>query len=114
MTLTPPGMVSIAVSPVNPPLPVGEPRRFTATGTFNDGSTQVLGSAIWRTADSTIATISNDVSNLGTAYGVSAGQTTVNACPGALCGSPTQTLAPATFHPHPLPPPHPPPPLTTT
>ncbi len=38
-----PQLVSIEVTPANPTINVGQTQQFTATGTFSDGSTQVLG-----------------------------------------------------------------------
>ncbi len=38
-----PTLTSIAVTPTNPAVAVGQTRQFTATKTFDDGSTQVLG-----------------------------------------------------------------------
>ncbi len=65
---TPPGLVSITVTPASPVVLRGAAEAFAATGTFNDTSTEILGSAIWSSSNNSIATISDDVSNRGSAY----------------------------------------------
>jgi hypothetical protein len=64
-TLTPPTLVSITVAPTTSTLSAGTTRRFIATGTFSDNSTQQLASVTWSSSDSTLAQISNDASNHG-------------------------------------------------
>jgi hypothetical protein len=95
-TLTPPGLVSIGLSPLNPSITAGVSQRLAATGTFNDNSTQTLASATWTSSDSTIATLTSDASNFGAAFGVALGSATVSACTGSICGSTTLTVAAAT------------------
>ena len=52
-------LVSIAVSPGNPALPVGFRGQFTATGTYSDGSTANITSLVtWASATPSVATIS--------------------------------------------------------
>ena len=52
-------LVSIAVTPAIPSVPLGETKQFTATGTFADGSIQDLTNTVsWSSSDSTVATIS--------------------------------------------------------
>jgi hypothetical protein len=46
-SLTPAGLVSIAVGPSSVSIPVGGIQRFVATGTFSDGTTSTLQSASW-------------------------------------------------------------------
>ena len=92
LSLSPAGLVSIAVSPSDPSVSVGATQLFTATGTFSDNSTQTLASVTWTTSDSTISTIANDAGNRGNAIAVAAGSTTVTACAGSVCGSTTMTV----------------------
>jgi len=99
-TLTPPGLVSIALAPANPSLTAGVSQPFTATGTFTDNSTQTLASATWSSSNNSVATVTSDVSNFGGAYGFAPGSATVSACTGSVCGSATITVASAA----PLPP----------
>ena len=57
-SLTNVALVSIAVSPGNPELPVGVTGQFTATGTFADNSTQdITGVVTWASATPSVATI---------------------------------------------------------
>jgi RHS repeat-associated protein/uncharacterized repeat protein (TIGR01451 family) len=92
-SLVPAGLQSIAVapSPSNPAQGLHE--SFVATGSFGDGSTQILQSVIWSTGDPTAATISNDVTGAGIASVLGQSTTTVQACAGSICGSaPLQSL----------------------
>jgi uncharacterized repeat protein (TIGR01451 family) len=66
-------LVSIAVTPANPTLVVGQTQQFTATGTFSDHSTQDLTSTVvWASSNTEAATISGG----GLATGVTGGETT--------------------------------------
>jgi len=92
-TLTPRGLVSIAVSPISSTLAVGATQSFIATGTFSDSSTQTLASVTWSSSNSGLATISSDATNHGTADAVAVGSTTISACTGLICASSTLTIA---------------------
>lgn len=102
-TFTPANLAAITISPVAPSLTAGTSQDLVATGTFNDGSTQVLVSAIWSSLDSTVVTVTNDSgsnsgttndsSNSGVVFGVGTGSTTVTACTGTICGSTTVTVS---------------------
>ena len=88
----PPGLVSIVISPADPSISGGSSQRFTATGTFNDSSSQTLVSATWSSSDLSITILSNDATNYGDAMGVGQGTATVSACTGSICGSTTLTV----------------------
>jgi hypothetical protein len=92
-TLTPSGLVTIAISPTAPSFSVGLTQNFTATGTFSDSSTQVLSSVTWGSSDNTLTTVTNDWTNRGHAYALAAGSPTITACAGSVCGSATPTVA---------------------
>ena len=65
-------LASVAISPSGVSLAVGASRQFTLTGSFTDGSTQDLTSAVgtvWASADATKATVSSS----GLATGVASG-----------------------------------------
>ena len=94
VTLTPPNLISIAVTPTGVNLVLGTALQFVATGTFGDNSTQQLASATWNSSDSTIAAVSNDSTNSGMAYGIADGAATLSACAGSLCGSASLTVGP--------------------
>ena len=93
-TLTPPGLVSIFVTPAAPTNSVGTTQNFVATGTFSDSSTQVLSSVTWTSSDNTLATVTNDWTNFGHAFAVATGSPTVSACAGSICGLTTMTVSP--------------------
>jgi hypothetical protein len=88
---TPANLVSITIAPAGPPLTVGVSQTFNATGTFSDNSTQQLASVTWSSSNPAAATITNDATNSGVAYGVAPGSTIISACAGSVCGS-TQAL----------------------
>jgi hypothetical protein len=94
-SLTPPNLVSIAVSPSTPSMSTGNTQPFIATGTFTDSSTQVLSSATWSSSDNTLETVTNDWTNYGNGFAVAPGSVTVSACAGTVCGSTTGTVTPS-------------------
>lgn len=54
----PPTLVSIAVTPALPAVNVGQNQQFTATGTYSDGTTKDITSAVtWASATTTVATM---------------------------------------------------------
>jgi hypothetical protein len=93
-SLTPPNLVSIAVTPASPTISVGTTQQFVATGTFSDSSTEQLASVTWSSSDTTVAQISNDASNRGTAIAIAAGTVTITASAGSVSGSATLTVLP--------------------
>ena len=75
---------SIAVTPANNKIPVGQTKQYTATGTYSDGSTQDLtSSATWSSSASPVATIASS----GMVTAVSTGSTTITATTGGKSGS---------------------------
>ena len=94
-TLTPPNLVSIALSPNSPTVPLDAAQPMIATGTFGDGSTEQLSSVTWSSSDTTSASVTNDVTDSGAAYGVGgAGTATVTTCAGSVCGSTSVVVGP--------------------
>ena len=95
-TLTPPNLVSIALSPSNPTVPLDTGQQLIATGTFSDGSTEQLASVTWSSANTAAASITDDSSNMGAAYALGGVGSTaaVSACAGSVCGSTTVTVGP--------------------
>jgi hypothetical protein len=58
LTIGPPLLTNISVSPNQSSLPLGESESFIATGSFSDGTTQNLTSSVtWKASPSTVATI---------------------------------------------------------
>jgi len=91
-TLTPPNLVSIAVTPATFTLSAGTTQQFIATGTFSDNSTAQLASVTWSSSDTTKAQISNDASNHGMSLAIAAGTVTITAAAGNVSGTATLTV----------------------
>ena len=97
LTVTAATLASIAVTPSTPSLPVGVQIRFTATGSYTDGSTQNLtGAATWGSSMAA-ATVSNGVGTRGFTTSVSLGSTVISATVGAIVGSANLTVNNATL-----------------
>lgn len=89
LTVGLPQLVSIAVTPANPSIPLGTGQQFTATGTYTDSSTTDLtSSATWSSSNTSVATVA-----AGSATGVGQGSTTITATSGAISGGTTLTVA---------------------
>jgi uncharacterized protein YjdB len=86
-------LTSIAVSPTNPMLGIGETKQFSVTGTYNDGSTKDLtGATTWSSSMTGTATITA----AGLATAVAKGTTTITATSNGMSASTTLTVtAPA-------------------
>ena len=91
-SLTPPNLVSIAISPAAPTLAVGTAQPFVATGTFADSHTEILQSVTWSSSTTTVASITNDATNHGHAYGLALGSTSISACAGSVCNQTSLTV----------------------
>ena len=86
-------LVSIAIAPANPSVTLGNTQQFTATGSFNDGSTQdITLTTHWSSSSSSVATIANapSVGGLATTHGV--GSTVIGANSGGITHSTTMTV----------------------
>lgn len=80
ISITQAELVSIAVTPATGAIPSGETLAFVATGTFSDGSTQDLTSAVlWSSSDPLVLTVSNAAGTRGVAQGVAVGSATLTA-----------------------------------
>src|SRR4029077_5341597 len=89
---TPATLRSIAVTSPNPSIAKGLTEQYTATGTFNDGSTLNLTSqATWTSSNPSVATISAS----GLANGAGAGSTTIEASLNGMNGLTGLTVTPA-------------------
>jgi len=83
LSVTPPVVVSIAVSPTSATVPVGGSQQYTATGTLSDGSTSNLTtSATWSSSNGGVATVS-----AGLARVAGAGSATISASSGGKTGT---------------------------
>ena len=91
VTIGPPALVSITISPTQSSLPLGESEQLTATGNFSDGTLQNLTqSATWSSSQSAIAS----VSPAGAAAANGVGTATITATSGSVTGSASLTVAP--------------------
>jgi hypothetical protein len=98
LTITPAVLVSIAVTPAIPTIPLGTTQQFTATGTYTDGSTQNITDTVeWSSDTSTVATISNTAGSQGVAGSMGEGTATITASVGAVTGSTTLNVTAATL-----------------
>jgi hypothetical protein len=69
-------LTSIAVTPKTPTIAAGATQQFTATGTYNTGSTQSITSQVtWTSSAATVA----GINSAGVANGLCAGSTTISA-----------------------------------
>ncbi len=76
LTVTPATLVSIAITPTGPSIPVAGTEQFIATGTYSDSSTQILTSSVtWASTAASLAPISNAAGSQGLATGLSVGPT---------------------------------------
>lgn len=98
LTVTAAVLVSIAVTPAAPSIPLGTGQQFTATGTYSDASVQDLTAAVtWSSSATGVATVSNAGGSEGQATSVALGATTITATdPGSgVNGATTLTVTAA-------------------
>ena len=82
-------LTNLVVTPANTTIAVGSNQQFTATGYFNDGSSQTLTSNLtWASSSSSVASI---IAN-GIATGLTAGITTIKAVSGSVSNSAALTV----------------------
>jgi uncharacterized protein YjdB len=93
LTVVPAHLQSVTVTPSTAKLSAGTLLQFTATGNFDDGSTQPLTSLTWSSSAQNLLTI--DVN--GVATGVIAGSATVTATSGTISGTASVTVTNATI-----------------
>ncbi len=80
LTVTAATLVSIAITPANPRIFDGSTEQLTATGTYSDGSTQIITNAVtWAPMTSTIAPVSNAAGSQGLATALTVGTESVTA-----------------------------------
>jgi len=86
-------LTSIFVAPGTISTAAGTRQQFTATGNFDDGSTQILPSVAWSSSAQNVATVDSS----GLATGVAAGIANINASSGSVTGSASLTVTAATL-----------------
>jgi uncharacterized protein YjdB len=103
LTVTSSPLASISVTPAGRTIGIGGTQQYVATGTFVDMTTQDITNLVtWSatnvgTVMGNVATISNNVADRGLATGGVPGATTIKAAVGAINGTTTLTVTPATL-----------------
>jgi hypothetical protein len=93
LTVTSAFLVSIAVTPANPAIVYQTQQQFTATGTFNDSTTQdITQTATWSSLDTTKIIITP--TGLATGVGNTTSPVTISAVQSSITGSMTATVIP--------------------
>lgn len=81
-----PTLTTVTLAPSTPSIAVGKTQQMTATGTYDNSSTQTItDSASWASSDVAIAT----VSSTGLVTGIASGSATISATLGGVSGSTT-------------------------
>jgi uncharacterized protein YjdB len=93
ITVVPAHLTSITLAPSTISIAPGTEQQFTATGNFDDGSTQVLTSLQWSSSATSVLTV--DANGLGLAVGP--GTSTVTVTSGALSATAAVTVNSATL-----------------
>jgi uncharacterized protein YjdB len=86
-------LLSISLNPANPSIALGTTQQFTATGSFDDGSTQPLTSVIWSSSNINVASINSS----GVATSTGPGTATITAASGAVSGTTSLTVTSASL-----------------
>jgi uncharacterized protein YjdB len=94
LTVTTVHLVSITVTPVTPRISKGTSIKFTATGTFSDGSIATNLSAVsWKSSKPNLASIRSS----GIAHGKKSGTVTITASSSGVTGTTTLTIGTGTL-----------------
>jgi uncharacterized protein YjdB len=94
LTVTTVHLVSITVSPVNPRISKGTSLKFTATGTFSDGSVATnLSGVSWKSSKPNLASIRSS----GIAHGKKSGSVTITASSSGVTGTTNLTIGTGTL-----------------
>ena len=95
LTVTSATLVSIAVTPSNPQITYQTQQQFTATGTFDDSTTQdITRSVTWASSDTAHITIT-PTTGLATGVATTTSPVTISATQSSVSGSTTATVVPA-------------------
>ena len=93
ITVVPAHLTSITLTPASATIAPGSQQQFIATGNFDDGSTQVLTSALWSSSAVNVLTI--DQNGLGLAVG--SGTSTITVVSGTISATASVTVTSATL-----------------
>jgi len=100
VTVTSATIVSVAISPTSASIPAGYQLRFTATGTYSDGTTQdVTALAAWTSSSTGVAVVSSSTidGSPGLATAIASGSTTITASYGGASASAALTVTAPTL-----------------
>jgi hypothetical protein len=81
------GLSSIQIAPATPSISLGLQQLFVATGTFSNGSNEILASVLWSSSDAAVVGISNDATDTGFATTLSQGSGIISASAVGVSGS---------------------------
>lgn len=96
VTVTGATLVSIAITPANPTLPLGTAVSLVATGTYSDNSVvDLTGSVSWTIDDPKLANVSNADATPGLVTAVAIGSTTAHAALGTVTAQTSITVTAA-------------------
>lgn len=97
LTVTPPQLTGLSVTPVSPIILAGQSQVFTAVGTFTDGTTRPLTDALkWISSEPSILAIDNDGLAKAISKGAEISQTvTITAASFKIQGTTQLTITPA-------------------
>ncbi len=93
VTINPPQLLSIAVTPANRTILRGQTVQYAATGQFSDGTNQDVSARVTWTSTSTPPGVAT-ITSAGLATGAAAGSATITATLGTVTGSTTLTVNP--------------------
>jgi hypothetical protein len=93
LTVSNVALASIAIAPANPTISKGTLLKFTATGTYTDGSTATLTNVSWTSSKPQFA----NVRSSGIVHGKKAGSVTISATAFGVTGTTTLTVGTGTL-----------------
>jgi uncharacterized protein YjdB len=86
-------LTSIVITPANPSVTLGSTQQFTATGSFNDGTTQdITITTHWSSSSASVATIANAPTFAGLATANGVGSTSIGGNSGGVTASTAMTV----------------------
>jgi hypothetical protein len=95
LTVIPAALISIAISPQAPTIPLGTTQQFTAAGTYSDGSMKDITSVVtWNSSLANVAIISNTPGTNGLASSAGLGVTNISASLTGVSAQTTLTVGP--------------------
>ncbi len=87
LTVSPPKLISINVTPPTATIPLGNTQQFTATGNYSNGTQQnITQSVTWSSSNTNIANVGNSPNGAGLATGEGVGNCAIQASLGSISG----------------------------